>query len=113
MDDNRFKINGPKYPRIVKQKAEEKHKVWAQGAGSSAATGKTFYPPEMKKYPWGYGITQRTDTYDIGLGANAPPVTTYNCFYFGMAATGMVEASVTDFPDPAVFTTAKLSHLTA
>jgi hypothetical protein len=99
LDDKSWKINGSQYPSIVEQKAEEKREVFAKGTGGSIATGKTFYPPEMKKYSWGYGITQRTDTYDIGLGANAPPITTYNCFYFGMAKTGMFEASVIDFLD--------------
>jgi len=53
----------------------------------------------MKKYSWGYGIAQRTDTYDIGLGANAPPMTNYNCFYFGLDKTAIFEASVIDLLD--------------
>ena len=54
---------------------------------SASGTGAEVYAPEVKSYPWGKSVTQRTDRHRVGeiSGKVLPIITTYQCWYFGMA----------------------------
>jgi hypothetical protein len=93
-DNDSFKRLEATNLRSVEQKAEKYRESLGAG-GTSDETGTKSYPPETKKYPWGYGITQRIDTSEIGGSASS--ITAYNFYYIGIAGTSTFEASVDNY----------------
>jgi hypothetical protein len=98
--DNIWKSLEPSYRQRLEQDVERQRKQFAAGVShySGSGYGKEVYPPEIKTYPWGKGVTQRTNTRRVGeiSGKVLPMITTYECKYFGVANRSIFNMSVGD-----------------
>jgi hypothetical protein len=88
----------PTYRQLLEQDVEKQRKQFASHVQHHSGTGPgaEVYPPEVKAYSWGKGVTQRTDTHKVGeiSGKVLPVVTTYECAYFGLANRSTFKMSV-------------------
>ncbi len=87
-DDKFWKFLEPNYRKLLEQDSERERKQLASSVRhySGNGRGSEVYPPEVKEYPWGKGITQRTDQHFVGeISGKTWMVTTYRCSYFGVA----------------------------
>jgi hypothetical protein len=102
--DNIWKNLEPYYRKQLEQNVESQRKQFAAGVRhyqGKGSYGKEVYPAEIKTYPWGKGVTQRTDTHRVDeiTGKVLPMITTYDCKYFGVTNGSIFKISVGDYEE--------------
>lgn len=100
--DDIWKSLEQSYRQILEKEIESARKRAEAGVShynGKDAYGKEVYPPEVRDYPWGKAVIQRTDIHEIVLisGKVLPIITIYDCKYFGVVNHNVLGISVSGY----------------